>query len=109
MDYTIIGGEVNLASRLQSHAGIGGILLSHETYSLVKDAVTAEEQAPIEVKGLAKPVRNYRVLDHLDRSADQPTLIRSEQEGMRLLLDLDKVDRAAAAKALSDILDRLQS
>ena len=83
MDYTIIGGEVNLASRLQSHAEPGGILLSHETYSLVKDAVTAEEQAPIEVKGLAKPVRNYSVLDHLDRSADQPTLIRSEQEGLR--------------------------
>ena len=39
MDYTIIGGEVNLASRLQSHAEPGGILLSHETYSLVKDAV----------------------------------------------------------------------
>jgi len=33
MDYTIIGSEVNLASRLQSHAELGGILLSHETYS----------------------------------------------------------------------------
>jgi adenylate cyclase len=39
MDYTIIGSEVNLASRLQSHAELGGILLSHETYSLVKDHV----------------------------------------------------------------------
>ena len=62
MDYTIIGSEVNLASRLQSHAEPGGILLSHETYSLVKDNVLAEEQAPIQAKGFAKPVRNYKVI-----------------------------------------------
>jgi class 3 adenylate cyclase len=35
MDYTIIGGHVNLASRLQSHAGPGGILLSHGTLYLM--------------------------------------------------------------------------
>ena len=52
MDYTIIGGEVNLASRLQSHAEPGGILLSHETYSLVKDKVVAEEQDADRGQGL---------------------------------------------------------
>jgi len=31
MDYTIIGNEVNLAARLQSHAELGGILVTHET------------------------------------------------------------------------------
>jgi len=30
MDYTIIGNEVNLAARLQSHAELGGILVAHE-------------------------------------------------------------------------------
>ena len=39
MDYTIIGGGVNLASRLQSNAMPGGIVLSHETWSLVKDMI----------------------------------------------------------------------
>ena len=67
MDYTIIGNEVNLASRLQSHADLGNILMSHETYSLVKDAVLAEEQDSIQAKGFAKPVRNYKVLDQFDR------------------------------------------
>ena len=33
MDYTIIGNEVNLAARLQSHAELGGILVTHETSS----------------------------------------------------------------------------
>src|SRR6185369_3709305 len=52
MDYTIIGGEVNLAARLQSHAELGGILMAHETYSLVKDEVHAEALTPIMVKGV---------------------------------------------------------
>ena len=109
MDYTIIGGEVNLASRLQSHAEPGGILLSHETWSLVKDAVTAEERPPMEVKGLAKPARNYRVLDHLDEVMSQPTLIRAEQEGLRVYLDLQRTDRTAARKALEAILLQLRT
>ena len=46
VDYTIIGNEVNLAARLQTHADLGGILLAHETYSLVKDVVIAGGPAP---------------------------------------------------------------
>ena len=55
VDYTIIGNEVNLAARLQSHADLGGILLAHETYSLVKDAVLTEETGTITVKGFPPP------------------------------------------------------
>ena len=35
MDYTIIGKEVNLSSRLESLAQPGVILISHETFSLI--------------------------------------------------------------------------
>jgi adenylate cyclase len=51
MDYTIIGNMVNMTSRLQSHAEVEGILMGHETYSLIKDVVAAEEQTQIKVKG----------------------------------------------------------
>ena len=61
MDYTIVGSGVNLTARLQSHSEIDGILLGHETYSLVKDEVSAEEQTQIKVKGFAEPVRAYKV------------------------------------------------
>jgi adenylate cyclase len=109
MDYTIIGNEVNLASRLQSHAELGGALMSHETYSLVKDVVSAEEQEPIQVKGFAKPVRNYKILDRFDQLPDQRRLIREEQDGLRVFLDLQKLDKASAVRTLESILSRLRA
>ena len=109
MDYTIIGNEVNLASRLQSHAELGGILVSHETYSLVKDIVLAEEQGPMQAKGFSKPVRNYKVLDHLDQPTGQGRVIREEQDGLRIFLDLQKLDKTRAVQALKGILSRLGS
>jgi len=109
MDYTIIGNEVNLASRLQSHAELGGILVSHETYSLVKDAVPAKEQDPIQAKGFAKPVRNYKVLDQFDKLIGQSRVIREQQEGLRVFLDLEKLDKANAVQTLKSILSRLGS
>jgi len=50
MDYTIIGNEVNLASRLESAAEPGSILLANETNALVQEIVLTEEQPPITVK-----------------------------------------------------------
>ena len=109
MDYTIIGGEVNLAARLQSHAGLGGILLSHETYSLVKDQVVAEEQDPMQVKGFAKPVRNYGILDRVDEMVERGKAIREERDGVRVLLDLQKLGKAGAIQVLESVLARLRS
>ena len=109
MDYTIIGNEVNLASRLQSHADLGGILISHETYALVKDVILAEEQPPIQAKGFAKPVRNYKISDQFDNLPDPGRVIREEQDGLRIFLDLQKLDKARAAEALKGILTQLES
>ena len=107
MDYTIIGGEVNLASRLQSHAELGGILLSHETYSLVQDAVLAEECSPIQAKGFSRPIRNYRVVDPLGEREPEARLIHEEREGLRIVADLQKLDRASAVEALRALIARL--
>jgi adenylate cyclase len=109
MDYTIIGSEVNLASRLQSHAELGGILLSHETYSLVKDRVFAEERTAIRAKGIAKPVRNYAVIAPVDDLIAQGRAIHEEQDGLRVLVDFQKLDKAKAVKALESILARLKN
>ena len=108
MDYTIIGSVVNLTARLQSFAEIDGILLGHETYSLVKDEVAVEEREPIKVKGFAEPIRCYKVLGLYDDLADEGMVIREEADGFKFLLDLQKRDRAEAIAALESILARLK-
>jgi adenylate cyclase len=108
MDYTIIGNAVNLTARLQSHAEIDGIMLGHETYSLVKDEVAAEEQAPFKVKGFAEPVRAYKVLGLYDDLAEEGLVIREEQDGFKFLLDLQKHDKAEAISKVEELLSRLK-
>ena len=108
MDYTIIGSAVNLTARLQSQSEIDGILIGHETYSLVKDDVAAEEQTPIKVKGFAEPVRCYKVLGLYDDLAAEGAVIREEADGFKVLLDLQKHDRAEAIAALEAIVARLK-
>lgn len=109
MDYTIIGNEVNLASRLQSHAEPGAILMTHETYSLVKDIVPAEEQEPVQVKGFAKPIRYYNLLGLYDDLVSEGSVIREEDDGLRILLDLQRQDKARAIRKMENVLSRLRA
>ena len=60
-DYTVIGNQVNIASRLESCAGPGQILISQRTYSRVKTAAAAEEIGEIKVKGVHEKIRTYKV------------------------------------------------
>ena len=110
VDYTVIGNEVNLAARLQQHADLGGILLAHETFALVKDDVATEETGTITVKGFAKPVRTHRVVGILDTSGEG-RVIRKEQDGLLLILDQRKLlgdRREEARRMLIEAADRLK-
>jgi hypothetical protein len=108
MDYTIIGNEVNLAARLESLAEVGGILMAHETHSLVKDTVMAEEGDTLTVKGFAKPLRTYQVVGLYDDLAESGEIIRKEQDGVRVLVDLKKGDKTHAIQAIKDVLSQLE-
>jgi len=61
MQYTAIGAQVNLASRLEELTKELGaeILISETTYQLVKDAVETEFKGNIAVHGFAEEVRIY--------------------------------------------------
>jgi adenylate cyclase len=108
MDYTIIGSCVNATARLEFHAETDGILIGHETYALVKDEVKTEEHEPIKVKGFAEPLRCYKVLGLYDDLVGEGSVIREEQDGFKLLLDLNKRDRSAAIEALEAVVARLK-
>ena len=108
MDYTIIGGGVNTASRLESSATPGEILISYETFAQVKDLIGCEEHGTIQVKGIAYPVVTYKVLDSYENLGRQRRRIREERPNVKLDLDLDAMtaeERGQAAEVLRRALD----
>ena len=63
LDYTAIGREVNLASRIEGLAPPREILVSHTTYSLIRNHIDCEFHEKVcNVKGFQRPVQVYRVL-----------------------------------------------
>jgi len=60
-EYTAIGNTVNVASRLQTAAPTGGILISHDTYQHVRGIFDVTVLAPITVKGKSEPIQVYTV------------------------------------------------
>lgn len=105
MDYTIIGSEVNLAARLEASADSGGILLAAETYSCVKDWLTVEERPAITVKGFAKPIRTFAVVDIHNDDAGEGRVIHYENEGFSLTIDRGRL----RSDAIIDVADKLRS
>ena len=57
----IIGDAMNTASRIQSGASPGSVLIGEPTWRLVRDAVVAEAVEPLNAKGKAEPVPAWRV------------------------------------------------
>ena len=111
VDYTVIGNEVNLAARLQTHADLGGVLLAHETCSLIQDAMLTEETGTITVKGFPRPVRTHRVVGFFDDSTVQGRVIRKQQDGLTLIIDREKLtgkSKAAAIRTLQDVVGQLK-
>ena len=105
MDYTMVGGTVNLASRLEHEAPPGGILISFETCAHVKDEVHCEERGQVLVKGIAYPVATYAVLGpKQDPERDVTAHLRLDIDPDRMTDD----ERRAAADKLRRALGLLE-
>ena len=87
----VAGDVVNTASRMQSLAPPGGLVIGEATERLVRHAFETEPQAPATVKGKAQPLLTWRVVG--ERAPDErpapaaPAFVgRADEVG--LLLDL---------------------
>lgn len=63
MEYTLIGEEVNLASRICGKAAPRQVLVTKQTWDMVKDVMKGRELEPVTVKGLSYPIKVFEVLE----------------------------------------------
>src|SRR5919112_2349584 len=61
-EYTAMGDTTNVAARLQSAATPGTVLISANTYHLVKELFEFEPRGAIEVKGKSMPIETHEVV-----------------------------------------------
>lgn len=111
MDYTIIGKEVNLASRLESLAEPGEILVSYETFSLVKDMVMCRDKGEITVKGFSRSVPIYEVVDFRREIGANQSFMEHETTGFAMYLDTGKIgtgEKDQIVRALESAAQKLK-
>ena len=103
LDYTIIGSAVNTASRLESLAKPGEILISYETFAHVKEHVYCEEYGQAEVKGIAHPVTTYRVIDTHDALNRQRKHFSADHAAIKVEFNLEAMTENDREKALETL------
>ena len=108
LDYTIIGGEVNLASRLESSAEIGQILISHETYALIKKDIICEKKDEINVKGIAHKIQTYQVIVSNKSLVRKNMFISENYDGFNLEFDLNISKKNQVVASLEKVLKKLK-
>ncbi|MCK5697631.1 MAG: response regulator [Gammaproteobacteria bacterium] len=60
-DFTLIGDNVNIASRLEHLAKRDGILISYATYKMIQDKITVIPMPLLKLKGIQEPIQAYLV------------------------------------------------
>ncbi|MBL6275742.1 AAA family ATPase [Micromonospora fiedleri] len=81
----VAGDVVNTASRLQSVAPPGGVLVDGTTHALTRDTIRYEEQPPVTLRGRSAPTEVWLALAAVrqqpaDREPDATPLIDREHE-----------------------------
>ncbi|OQX29242.1 MAG: hypothetical protein B0D92_04795 [Spirochaeta sp. LUC14_002_19_P3] len=108
MDYTIVGGQVNIASRLESIAEPSSVFMSTATYDLVKEEFHCEYVDSVQVKGIHAPVDVFRCSGYLDVQND--TYFMPDKDGFTLeeiryqLKNTGKTEKRKIARSLKKAL-----
>lgn len=111
MDYTALGTHVNLASRLESAADANEILVSHETWSLIKDVVMCRDKGEISVKGFSHPIKVYQVVDYRKDLGANQSFFEENTQGFSMHVDLNKIrnyEKDKIVDSLEDLLERIK-
>ena len=104
-DYTAMGDVVNTASRLQTAAEPGHVLVGPATYAATRRVVRFEALDPLDVKGRGEPVPAWRALDAMLPPGYRPernraSLVGRDAELGLLRHSIDNVVRNTRASLL---------
>ncbi len=92
----VTGDAVNVAARLEQAAGAGAVFIGADTRNLVRDAVRVEAVEPLALKGKARPVEAFALLEVLPESEGlarhpEALLVGRKRERNRLWRDFEDV------------------
>ena len=108
LDYTVLGNGVNLASRLEGLADPNSVLISENTFNIVKEEIDCEISDEVTVKGKLHPVKTYKVRGLSTNK--QSSEILMEDRGFLLNIDESMIeDKDAVIKKLEQSVKKLKS
>ena len=91
LTYTIIGGEVNVAARLESVAEVNGLYMSYETYAHVQDMVEVEQKEAIKMKGINRDIRIYSVKGRKEEGKEKTKVTKVTKPTKKELTEIEKL------------------
>lgn len=103
LDHTALGVHVNLASRLESAGQPEEILVSHETWSLIKDTILCKDKGKIKAKGFTHPVQVYQVINHRRELGSQQSYYSQTTDGFSIHLDMEKIKNYDQEKVIASL------
>jgi len=114
MEYTIVGSQVNIASRLEAIAEPDSIYISNSTFALIQDVTECKFVDNITVKGVHYPIEVFKLLELKDEEALPALFSQPEKNSFRLKeISFDHItssarERAEIKKALASALGILE-
>lgn len=111
MNYTAVGTEVNLASRLETACTPGEVLISSSTFLLVQDKYVCKSRGDVKVKGFAEPVPVFTAVGSradLDGAKDY---LSYSSSGFSINIDTEAIptyDRKKVLEALQSANELIQ-
>tara|TARA_Y100000589_G_C27106685_1_gene610408 strand:- start:86 stop:1276 length:1191 start_codon:yes stop_codon:yes gene_type:complete len=106
LTYTIIGGEVNVAARLESVAAVNGLYMSYETYAHVQDMVEVEQKEAIKMKGINRDIRIYSVKGRKEEGREKTKVTKVAKPTKKELSDIEQLKEES--KELKQKSERLE-
>jgi class 3 adenylate cyclase len=93
-----LGDVVNTASRLQTSAPVGRLVVGEETYRATRNVIRYQELEPIDAKGKSEPVEAWLALEPIGAPAERPATTAPLVGRSRELAMLDSIWERAAAE-----------